>query len=99
MVGTSVEQGRSTQVRRSTCLTGRVHPTIEALAARLHVEPERLSMLEGRDPADVAGFDVVVARTIESEDAAVSRGFNDSLKLLPPPVRLALKKIVFGSRR
>jgi hypothetical protein len=80
-------------------LTDPVTTTIDALARRLRVEPERLHMLAGIAESDLAHLDAAVGRTIAAEDAAVAQGFSDSLKFLPAPVRLALKKIVFGGRR
>lgn len=73
--------------------------TLAALAAQLHVKPDRLAALEGLDEAQLTALTEVVTRAFEAEDRAFDAGLEEALGMVPRILRPAAKTILFGGGR
>ncbi|MFT4264221.1 MAG: hypothetical protein QM572_12615 [Nocardioides sp.] len=70
------------------------------LAQRLGVPEARLSALRDHASGDLARLEEIVARAMESEDAAFDSALDEALRFVPRLVRGPAQKLLFpGGRR
>lgn len=67
-----------------------------ALAERLRVPADQLSMLDAYDDAHVAQIDGAIREAFEAEDRAFTKAVEHSLDLLPRLIRPIAKKMMLG---
>lgn len=73
--------------------------TLAAVAAHLHVRPERLASLEVLTNSQQLAFSDLVARAFQAEDKAFDAGIEEALAMVPRLLRPAARGILFGGGR
>lgn len=73
--------------------------TLAAVAAHLHVRPERLASMDKLSNAQQLAFSDLVARAFQAEDKAFDAGLEEALTMVPRLLRPAARSILFGGSR